>query len=184
MKRSANVVQDPVPPTRWRWSSRCRSPAAPLDAAEDEPQLHLHVGAAGTVVDHRAIGHDPDIALTRGRGRVPLGMGPEDGVLPGRHLGFDARTLLLDPAMQLAVADRQPAQLIERPGRLGVAELGDEPEGPLPDPERVLHPRCETERPVERHDRRHRRRSDSGDVRGRPRPRGSRHVAAPGRWPS
>jgi hypothetical protein len=36
--------------------------AGPLGPAKDEPELDLHVGAAGAVVDHRAIGLDPDHA--------------------------------------------------------------------------------------------------------------------------
>ena len=127
-------------------------PAGPLDPAEDEPELDLHVAAAGTVVDHRAVGADPHVALAPDRCRAALGMGPEHGILAGRHLGLDAGALLGDPGMELAVADRETAQLVERPRRPGIGQLGDEEESSLPDPERVLHAGCQAEHLVERHD--------------------------------
>ena len=108
------------------------------------------MGAAGAVVDHRAVGHDPDIALAVGWRRATLGMGPEDGILPGRDVGLDTAAFLLDPGVDLAVADREATQLLECAGGLGIGQLGHEPEGALPDAERVLHPGLETEQLVER----------------------------------
>ena len=77
------------------------------------------------------------------------GWAPEDRLGAGRDLRIDQGTLLGDPVVQLAMADPQTAQLIERPGRLGVGQLGDEEERPLPDAQAVLHAGLQTEELVE-----------------------------------
>ena len=151
MKRSANVVHDPVAPTRWRSTRARRCLPGPLAAREDEAQLDLHVRARATVVDHRAVGADPDVAGHAPAG-VALGVGAEDGLGACPGLGFDASALLGHPGVEPAVTDPDGAQLVERPGGLGIGELGDEEEGPLPDAEGVLGPGRQAEQCVEGHD--------------------------------
>ena len=68
-------------------------PAAPFGAREHEAQLDLHVGATGSVVDHRAVGADPDVAR-HAPGAVPLGMGTQDRLGASRDLGLDAAAFL------------------------------------------------------------------------------------------
>ena len=126
-------------------------PAGALAAREHEPELHLHVGTGATVVDHRAVGADPDVTW-HPSGAGALGMGTEQRLRAHRDISLDTATLFLDPGMELAMADRQTAQLVECPGRLGIAELGDEEEGPLPHPERVLHAGRQPEQLIERHE--------------------------------
>ena len=124
--------------------------ADPLGAREDEAQLDLELVPAAPV-DHRAVGLHPDVTGHAPRAG-PLGVGAQEGLGAGRRLDLDAGALLGHPAVELAVADGQAAQLVERPGTLGVAELGDEPEGPLPDAQGVLRAGLETEGLVERYD--------------------------------
>ena len=127
-------------------------PADPFDAPEDEAQLDLHVGPAPSVVDHRAVGADPHVAVARTDGPVALGVGAQDGLGAGRRRGLETGSLGSHPAVDLAVADRQAAQLLERPGRPRVRELGGEPEGALPDSQGVLAAGLEAEGRIERHE--------------------------------
>jgi len=77
-------------------------------AVEDQPDLDLQLTAC-PVVDHRPIGADPDGAAAPGP-RSPVGVGAEYGlgVDPGR---LESGSLGSHPAVELAPADRPPAQL-------------------------------------------------------------------------
>ena len=94
--------------------------SGPLAAREDETELDLHVRARATVVDHRAVGADPDVA-GHAPAAGPLGMGAQERLGPCRGRGLDAGALLGDPGVEPTVADADGAQLVERPGRLRIA---------------------------------------------------------------
>jgi hypothetical protein len=78
-------------------------------------------------------------------------MGAQDRLGLGRPGRVEQGTLVGHPAMELAPADRPAAQLRCHLHRALVAHLGHQPQPALTHPERVLGPRLEAERGIERH---------------------------------
>ncbi len=97
-------------------------PPGPAGTSEDEPDLGLEQGAR-PAVDHRPVGLDPHVA--RGpAGRCASRLVAQDRLGLGHDRRLDPGALLGHPAMELTVADRQPAELVERRRCLRVREFG------------------------------------------------------------